>query len=184
MATQSPFSLLEGFLQKLPSPPNFQPPAWAVDEVQRRMVLLLNHILMQEKEGTDRLARQKGRVVLMQWRLFSMKLLATPAGLLDLAATEAKPDLVLSLIEESAFALGQAALRGDKPPVRIEGDVQLAAEVNWLVDHLRWDLDEDLSRLVGDVAAHTIGQATRGMARALRDFLAQGSVSAADKAPL
>ena len=72
MATQSPFSLLAGLLQNLPSPASLQPPVWAVDEVQRRMVLLLNHILLQEKEATDRLARQKGRVVLMQWRLFCL----------------------------------------------------------------------------------------------------------------
>jgi ubiquinone biosynthesis protein UbiJ len=38
--------------------------------------------------------------------------------------------------------------------VRIEGDVQLAAEVNWLVDHVRWDMEEDLSRLMGDAPAH------------------------------
>src|SRR5665811_1581019 len=124
MATQSPFSLLAGLLQNLPSPPNLQPPAWAVEEVQRRMVLLLNHILLQEKEATDRLARQKGRVVLMQWRTFTMKLVATPAGLLDLAAPQARPDLVLALTEESPFELAQAALRGDKPALRIEGDVQ------------------------------------------------------------
>lgn len=38
----------------------------------------------------------------------------------------------------------------DKPAVSIEGDVQLAAEVAWLVDNLRWDVEEDLSRLIGD----------------------------------
>jgi ubiquinone biosynthesis protein UbiJ len=153
------------------------------DEVQRRIVLLLNHILLQEKEATDRLARQKGRVVLMQWRLFAMKLVATPAGLLDLAAPQAKPDLVLALTEESPFALAQAALRGDKPPVRIEGDVQLAAEVNWLVDHVRWDMEEDLSRVIGDVPAHTLGQAARSMVQALREFLGKAAASGPGKAP-
>lgn len=184
MATQSPFSLLAGLLQNLPSPPNLQPPAWAVDEVQRRIVLLLNHILLQEKEATDRLARQKGRVVLVQWRLFAMKLVATPAGLLDLAGSEARSDLVLALTEESPLALAQAALRGDKPPVRIEGDVQLAAEVNWLVDHVRWDMEEDLSRLIGDVPAHTLGQAAGSMVKALREFVGKVAASGPGKAPL
>ncbi len=183
MATQSPFSLLEGFLQNLSSPSGLQPPEWVTDEVQRRIILLLNHILLQEKEATDRLARQRGRVVLMQWRLFAMKLVATPAGLLDLAAPDVKPDLVLSLTEESPFALAQAALRGDKPPVRIEGDVQLAAEVNWLVDHVRWDMEEDLSRVIGDVPAHTLGQAARSMALALREFLGKVAASGTGKAP-
>jgi ubiquinone biosynthesis protein UbiJ len=170
MATQSPFLLLEGLLQRLPIP-EFQPPVWVVNEAQRRIVLLLNHILMQEQEATSRLKRQKGQVVHMQWRGFSLKLVATPAGLLDLAPLEAKAGLLLSVTEESPFALVQAVLRGDKPAVRIEGDVQLAAEVNWLVDHVRWDLEEDLSRVVGDAPAHALGQAVRGMTHALRQFL-------------
>ncbi len=55
MATSSPFSLLNDlcFSNKLTS---LQPPAWAVDEAQHRLVLLLNHVLMQEPEATARLA--------------------------------------------------------------------------------------------------------------------------------
>ena len=170
MATQSPFLFLEGFLQNLPLP-NLQAPVWAVDEVQRRIVLLLNHILLQEKEATERLARQKGRVVHMQWRAFSLELIATPAGLLDRAPSGAQPDLVLAVTQESPLALAQAVLSGGKPAVRIEGDVQLAAEVNWLVDHVRWDLEEDLAKVMGDAPAHALGQAARGMAQALRQFV-------------
>ena len=169
MATQFPFSFLEDSLQKLST--SLQPPDWAVDEGQRRMVLLLNHVLMQEKEATSRLARQKGRVVLFQWRAFTLQLVVTPAGLLDRAGPGATPDLTLALTEDSPFALAQAALRGDKPAVRIEGDVQLAAEVNWLADHVRWDIEDDLSRIVGDAPAHALGQAARRMIDGLRQFL-------------
>lgn len=183
MATQSPFSLLESLLQNLPPLPNLQPPDWAVDEAQRRIVLLLNHILMQESEATSRLARQKGRVVLMQWRSFAIKLVATSAGLLDRATAQDKPDLVLAVSEESPWALAQGALRGDKPTVRIEGDVQLAAEVNWLVDHVRWDIEEDLARVIGDAPAHTLGQAARSMASSLRQFLGTTAAAASTKAP-
>lgn len=179
MEIQSPFLLLEGFLQNL-SLPNIQPPVWVVDEAQRRMVLLLNHILSQEKEATSRLARQKGRVIHLQWRSFSIKFIATPAGLLDRAPAEATVDLLLAVIEESPFSLVQAVLRGDKPTVRIEGDVQLAAEANWLVDHVRWDLEEDAAKVMGDAPAHALGQAVRRMAAALRQFA--GATSAAGKA--
>lgn len=181
MATQSPFSLLDTLLQTL-VPPSLQPPSWIVDEVQRRIVLLLNHVLMQEPEATARLARQKGSVVRVEWRNFTLMLLATPAGLLDLASAQAKPDLTLSVTQESPFALLEAALRGDKPEVRIEGDVQLAAEVNWLVDHVRWDLEEDLSRIIGDGPAHTIGQTTRSMVQALRQFAGTVLAPGADRA--
>jgi ubiquinone biosynthesis protein UbiJ len=150
---------------------HLQPPAWVVDEVQHRVVLLLNHVLMQEPEATARLARQKGRVVLLQWRGIRLSLVATPAGLLDLATPDDHPDLTLTVTEESPLQLVQAAMRGDKPNVRIAGDVQLAAEVNWLVDNVRWDLEEDLSRIVGDPVAHTIGQVARSVAQTLRRFV-------------
>jgi ubiquinone biosynthesis protein UbiJ len=181
MATQSPFSFLEGFIQNLPLP-NLQPPAWAVDEMQRRLVLLLNHILSQEQEATARLARQKGRVIHLQWRDFTLFLTATPAGLLDRAAPDAKPDLVLMVTETSPAALAQASLRGDKPPVRVEGDVQLAAEVNWLTDHVRWDYEEDLARLMGDAPARALSVAARSLAQAVKQFLTSRDATGQDKA--
>ena len=167
MATpQSPFSFLNGLFERVAAGP--QPPQWLVHEVQQRVVLFLNHVLMQEKEATDRLVRQKGRIARVQWRVYSMALVITPAGLLNLAPEAAVPDLRLEVTENSPFALAQTALRGDKPAIRIEGDVQLAAEINWLVDHVRWDVEEDLARVIGDVPAHTIARAVRGIADAAR----------------
>jgi ubiquinone biosynthesis protein UbiJ len=177
MATQSPFSLLADGLGKLTE--NLKAPAWMVDEIQQRLVLFINHVLMQEPEAQNRLTRQKGRVVRLQWREFNMQLMATPAGLCELAPA-AHPDLLLTVTDTSPFDLAKSALRGDKPGVRIEGDVQFAAEVNWLVDHVRWDAEEDLARLVGDAPAHTLGNIGRGMAQALRSFV--GKLPGQDKA--
>jgi ubiquinone biosynthesis protein UbiJ len=170
MATQSPFPFLDELFGKLGN--SLQPPAWMVDETQRRAVLMLNHVLMQEPEAQARLARQAGRILEARWRSFIVRLITTPAGLLDLAPAAGQPDLTLTLTEESPWQLTQAALRGDKPPVRIAGDVQFAAEINWLVDHVRWDMEEDLSRLVGDAPAHLIGQMLKRAALALRGFVA------------
>ena len=182
MATQSPFQLFESFLQKLPLP-KVQPPAWAVDEVRRRMVSLLNHILLQEPEAQARLFRQKGRVVQVQWRFLAISLIATPAGLLDLAPAGARTDLSLELTEASPLVLAQQLLSGDKPAVRVEGDVQLAAEVNWLADHVGWELEEDLARLIGDVPAHTLADGARQLRLALRQFLVPQAPSRTHQAP-
>jgi ubiquinone biosynthesis protein UbiJ len=171
MATQSPFSFLEDFIQNLGT--RFEPPAWAVEEIQRRVLLLINHVLMQEKEAMSRLKRQKGRVVLLQWRQFHFKLLATPAGLLDRSVSDAPADLTLTLTEASPLAMLQTALGGDKPALRIEGDVQLAAEINWLADHLRWDIEEDLARMLGDAPANTLVQTARRAMTGLREFIAR-----------
>jgi ubiquinone biosynthesis accessory factor UbiJ len=172
MATSSPFSLLEDISSKLVSFVNgFEPPAWAVDEVQHRLVLLLNHVLMQEPEATSRLARLKGRVVRLQWRALSMTLAATPAGLLERSAPDAVADLSLLVADESPISILQTVLNGGKPSINIEGDVQLAAEVNWLADHVRWDVEEDLSRMMGDAPAHALVSALKQMATALKSFL-------------
>ena len=147
MATQSPFSLVADAVEKLGS--IVQPPEWMAEEVQHRLVLFLNHVLMQEPEAQARLARQKGRRVRLQWREFQLQLGPTAAGLLE-RLPEGEPDLRLSLTDSSPLALAQALLLGEKPALRIEGDVQLAADVNWLVDNVRWDAEEDLARLIGE----------------------------------
>jgi ubiquinone biosynthesis accessory factor UbiJ len=172
MATSSPFPfnvpLFDDLVSKITS---LQPPAWAVDEVQQRLVLLLNHVLMQEPEATVRLARLKGRVVRVQWRTLSMTLAATPAGLLERATSDAVADLSLLVADESPFTILQTALNGGKPSIKIEGDVQLAAEVNWLADHVRWDVEEDLSRILGDAPAHALISTVKQIVDGLKSFL-------------
>jgi ubiquinone biosynthesis protein UbiJ len=158
---------------------NLKAPAWLVDEVQHRLVLFLNHVLLQEPEAQARLARQRGRTVRLQWRDFHMQLAATPAGLWELAPA-ATPDLLLTVTDTSPLDLARNALRGDKPGVRIEGDVQFAGEVNWLIEHVRWDAEEDLSRFVGDAPAHTLAGIGRAMVQALRSFV--GKLPGQDKA--
>ena len=169
MATQSPFSLLEGFFQSFQLP--VTPPDWVVEESHRRIVLVLNHVLMQEPQAMERLVRQKGRVVLVQWQQWIFRVTLTSAGLLDIAEPQATPDLTLVVTDTSPFAMVQAVMQGSKPNVRIEGDVQLAAEVNWLIDHVRWDVEEDLSRVIGDAPAHGLVQAARSFAQALQQFV-------------
>jgi ubiquinone biosynthesis accessory factor UbiJ len=178
MNTAQPFGfppIPDFFKTALPEPFKklFTPPAWLVDEGQRRIVLLLNHVLAQEKQAMERILRQKGRVVSVKWSSFTMQLIATPAGLLDIAPIGARADLALTVEETSPFALAQAALKGEKPAIRVEGDVQLAAEVNWLVDHVRWDAEEDLSRIMGDAPAHTLMQGVQQMASMLKAFVAK-----------
>ena len=172
-----PFS----FLQSIAS--RFQPPVWVVDEGQQRIVLFLNHVLIQEKQAQDRLLRQKGRVVHVRWGLFGIDLVVTPAGLLDRAMPQAKPDLLLSVAAESPMVVIQSVLAGKPPPVKIEGDVQLAAEVGWLAENLRWDAEEDLSRLIGDAPAHALGNASRRLLEGLKQFLAKPSQPSATTAP-
>lgn len=163
-----------------PGVPNFlqsilgriRPPDWVVDEVQNRVVLLLNHVLMQEPVAQERLERQKNKPVRVQWGDFHLTLAATPAGLLERPSGPVKPELSVSLTQTSPLDLAQSLLLGDKPTVDIQGDVQLAADVAWLVDNVRWDVEEDLSRVVGDATAHTLARVARKAAASIKGFAA------------
>jgi ubiquinone biosynthesis protein UbiJ len=161
---------LQAFARTLPPPPS-----WLKAEMRNRVVLLLNHVLMQEPQAMERLKRQQGKSVQVCWGATGLWLTATPAGLLAQADEVAAPDLTLSVTEPSALTLAQKVIAGDRPAVDIQGDVQLAAEVAWLVDNVRWDVEEDLSRLMGDAAAHGLVGTLRDMVGKLKGFVAKAA---------
>lgn len=171
MTNTSPFSFLQSIAQSVAG--RIEPPGWLVDEGQHRLVLLVNHVLMQEPQAQARLARKKGSVVHVRWGMFFLPLLLTPAGLADRAPAHRSPDLVLSLQAQPPWTLARQVLQGERPPVQIEGDVQLAAELAWLADNLRWDVEEDLARLMGDVPAHALADGGRALLGSLRARLAR-----------
>jgi ubiquinone biosynthesis accessory factor UbiJ len=164
-AGASPLNFLQSLLGSI------RPPDWVVDELQNRLVLFLNHVLMQEPAAQDRLKRQKGKPVRIQWGDFHLTLAPTAAGLLERCDPAAKPELSVTLTQTSPLELAQSVLAGQKPGVDIQGDVQLAAEVAWLVDNVRWDVEEDLSRVVGDATAHTIARFARSASTAVKAFV-------------
>ena len=168
MATQSPFSLVGDALEKFAT--NTQAPAWVVDESLNRVVLFLNHVISREPEAQARLARQKGRCIQLQWQDKHVQFSPSPAGLLE--RVSGRPfDLKLTLTDSSPLSMAAALFRGEKPGVHIEGDVQLAAEVNWLIDHVRWDIEEDLAPLLGDAAAHQLVSFGKQAVKAVQSFV-------------
>jgi len=176
MATSSPFSLLAPFLRE------WRPPAWLLDEGLNRGVLLINHVLASEPEAMARLARQKGQRIVCVWPQGRLALSPTPAGLLERIETDAF-DLQLTLTDPTALDVLAALARGDKPRVHIQGDVQLAAEINWLIDNVRWDIEEDLARLLGDAPAHLLADVGRQAWHALRSFVARRAPASSGAAP-
>ena len=177
MAIQSPLSFLSNIASSIGK--SITLPAWLIEEMQRRMVLLLNHVLQQEPQAQQRLAKQQGKTIYLSWRQFNGQVRITPAGLLDLSSTLQSSDLLVDVAEPSISQLARHAAQGERPPIRIAGDVALASELNWVIDNVRWDVEDDLARLVGDVPAHKLAQLGRIVADALRKF-AQGALATWD----
>ncbi len=144
-----------------------------------RVALLLNHVLAAEPVATDRLRAHAGRSLQLQldaWPALLPALPAlcfrvTPAGLLEWAGAEPLPDPDLRLrldASNPARAVAQWA-SGDMPRVDVQGDAQFAADLSWLMDNLRWDVQDDLARLVGQAPAHQIAGTAKRLADGLRD---------------
>lgn len=130
---------------------------------------------MQEPAASTRLKRQAGRILQLEWFSFQHFILTcqiTKAGLLDLAASDAVPDLKISL-SQTPLLLFKDLANGATPALQIAGDVQLAAEMNWITQHTRWDVAEDVQRLFGPNMAALLAGIVRPIRKALSAFANQ-----------
>jgi ubiquinone biosynthesis protein UbiJ len=126
------------------------------------LCFLVNRLLAAEPWARLRLVPYVGEVVELRAPPFpALRLRILEGGTVE--AGSAKPSLTMTLKPELLPAL----TRGDEHVVRavdIRGNDRLAAELLVLAQHLRWDAEEALSRLVGDVAAHRLAGAGRALA--------------------
>lgn len=147
--------------------------------VMERALLLVNHVISAEPVAADRLRAHSGSSVQLAFTgwpsllppLPTFGLRVTPAGLVEWLGDEHLPDADLRLeVDASNPALALAHLLGGaKPRVGVSGNAALAADVNWLIDNLRWDIEDDLARLVGAAAAHEIARFARAAADGVRN---------------
>ncbi len=143
-----------------------------------RLTLVINHVIGGEEVATERLRPHAGRTLslaLNNWpRLLpappALAWRVTPAGLLEWCGLQGvpAPDLAVQVDAGNPALLVARALAGTPPPVQIDGDAQLAGDVNWLLLNLRWDVAADLERLFGPVVAQQVHKLGSAVAAALR----------------
>jgi ubiquinone biosynthesis accessory factor UbiJ len=144
-----------------------------------RVTLLVNHVLGSEAVATQRLVPHAGRCIGLHFEgwpralrpLPALVFRVTPAGLVEWCGAEppAEPDLRVAIdASNPALAVAQA-LTGTRPKIEVAGDAAFAADLNWLFDNLRWDVQDDLAKIVGPAPAREIGRIAGGVAAALRE---------------
>jgi ubiquinone biosynthesis protein UbiJ len=127
-------------------------------------IYALNHLLRAEAWARDKLKPYAGQCVEFRAApLPAMRLAILDSGLLADAAQDAAPNLVVTIASGAlpALAQGEEALMRE---IGIEGNADLAGTVQQLFRHLRWDFEEDLSRVFGDVLAHRMVEQGRRFA--------------------
>lgn len=145
-----------------------------------RFVLLANHVLA-ASPAPERLKPHAQRLIQVEvsgWRLPvppppPLALRISPAGLLEVpedgdATAGSSPDLRLTVDMADPVGGLRQLVGGSLPGVQIEGDAALAAEVNWVLANVRWDLASDLERVFGPAVAEGLSRAGGQAAELLR----------------
>ena len=116
----------------------------------------LNRLLQSEPWARERLRPFASETLeLRAPPLPQLRFTITAEGGLAPATAANEPSLVVT-IGPDALA---AAVKGEDHLLRsidVAGNAKLASEVMFLVRHLRWDIEEDLSKFVGDTAARRL----------------------------
>jgi ubiquinone biosynthesis protein UbiJ len=153
--------------------------ALAERSVMERLVLLVNHVIAAEPAALARLRPHAARIVRIElsgWPTllppvgpFTFRI--TPAGLVEWLADAVAPaaDLRIVIDATNPALMLTRVVAGDRPPVVVSGDAAFASDIDWLIDNLRWELQDDLERVVGAAPARQIAKVGGWLAGAMRE---------------
>ena len=165
--------------------------------VMQRLTLLLNHVLSSEAVATAKLKAHSGRSVqlkVVDWPSIlpawpALVFVITPAGLLEwqpvaLGSPADGHDLTISVQASNPAQILLQVLSGQRPRIDVSGDAALAGDISWLMDNLRWDIQDDVARWLGQGPAHQLGVWASGAKDALAALAQRWRGGAAtDKTP-
>jgi len=123
----------------------------------------VNHLLASATWARESLAGHAGKVAVFDLFPLRVAVVVDPDGTLRPAPENATPAVTIRLTHATALQIlaeGEDAWR----KANVEGDTDFASAISKVAANLRWDVEEDLSRVFGDIAAHRIAGAGRSAA--------------------
>lgn len=119
---------------------------------------IINHLLSQNAGAAEQLRRYAGKTIALALPPWQIRLVILESGEFASAPDSAEMDAGLNLPPGAAlrFLTGRQL---DATHLVMRGDSELATEVGKVLQGLRWDVEQDLSRIVGDIPAHQLTQA-------------------------
>jgi ubiquinone biosynthesis protein UbiJ len=124
----------------------------------------INHVLRGESWALRRLQAFAGRTA--KFVLFPLEFGFTVTESGEVVASQ--PDVPADATFRLSPGIALRVLGGDESAyreVQVTGDADFAQTVEFVVRNARWDVEEDLARLVGDVAAHRAVNAAQELLR-------------------
>ena len=132
--------------------------------MERPFCAVLNHLLVRQPALRTKLAAHAGKAACIDAGAVRLQLTVAADGLLQPSIT----DETSVTIRVDPAAIPQLLTRLDRAfsYVTVSGDAEFARALSELAQGLRWDAEEDLAALVGDIAAVRIVQGARDAAAA------------------
>lgn len=152
--------------------------------LDQAVLAALNHLLLGASWAQARLKPYAGKAARLTLPPFQVDFRVSGEGLLDSADSgDADHDVEISLPADAPLLL----MRGTDTlakAIHVSGSAEFADSLGFVLRNLTWDFEEDLSRQVGDIAAHRIAemmraiggwhrQATRSMAENVAEYLVE-----------
>ena len=129
---------------------------------------IIQHLLAQNAWAAPMLQPFASQSVQLNFVLLKTSLVILENGNLAIAGETNVPDATITIPPSLLLRL-MAKDESAKLQIKVDGDTHLATALAKVLSHVRWDYEDDLSKLTGDVSASKIGEFTRQSASTVKD---------------
>jgi len=130
----------------------------------RPALALVNHVLVAEGWARDRLAGVAGQTASVEFGNSTWVVRISEAGLLEAVDAQSPATVSIRLPDDAPLRV-LTDRRSLFSSVTISGSADLAETLGFVFRNLRWDVEHDLSQLLGDVVARRAFQAAKILGR-------------------
>lgn len=131
---------------------------------------ILQHLITQNSWANTMLQPFAGKSVQFNISLTNTTLVILENGSLAIAGETNTPDAIVTILPSLLLRL-IAKDESAKLKINIEGDTHLATELAKVLTNMRWDYEDDLSKLIGDVPANKMGEFSRQTTKTIKDTI-------------
>ena len=161
-------------------PMTLSSPAALPDALFNATAAAINHLLEPEPWARARLKAHAGKVACFDLGLVAIALHVDADGLVRRAESDAPPQVMIRIKPSDLPLIAQNRERAFSY-VTIEGDADFANTISQLSQSVRWEIEDDLSRVIGDIAAarvvsgaksilHTVAATHRKLAESTAEY--------------
>jgi len=152
----------------VPSPAFSMPPLPLFPNPFDALPAAINHLLAAEPWARGQLVAHVGKTLAVVASPLTIRMTVVGDGTVARSAATVVADTTVTLPASALPKTMTGGVDAVMREVRIDGDAEFAQVVSTLVRTLRWDVEEDLSKVIGDAASHRVVSAARSASGELK----------------